>query len=52
MSGTVSVGAYTAGVIDFLVEAMDDCNASVAPNPAVGSDYERWTISARNGTRP
>ena len=23
MSGTVSAGAYTAGVIDFLVEAMD-----------------------------
>lgn len=45
MSGTVSAGAYTAGVIDFLVEAMDAWYAERARQlQQFGTDYERWTI--------
>ena len=41
MAGAVSAGAYTAGVIDFLIEALDewqrlkDTNAPAAPKHAV-----------------
>ena len=45
MSGTVSAGAYTAGVIDFLIEAMDAWYAERARQiQQFGTDYERWTI--------
>jgi hypothetical protein len=45
MCGTVSAGAYTAGVMDFLIEAMDAWYAE--RNQQVrrfGDDYDRWTI--------
>src|ERR1700689_1318919 len=36
MAGAVSAGAYTAGVLDFLMEAMEEWYAAKAsPNPAV-----------------
>lgn len=45
MSGTVSAGAYTAGVIDFLVDAMDAWYAERSRQiQQFGTDYERWTI--------
>lgn len=45
MSGTVSAGAYTAGVIDFLVDAMDAWYAERARQIArFGTNYEQWTI--------
>ncbi len=45
MSGTVSAGAYTAGVIDFLVEAIDAWYAERARQmEQFGTDYEHWTI--------
>lgn len=45
MTGTVSAGAYTAGVIDFLVEAMDAWYAE-RERQAVrfGENYDQWTI--------
>src|ERR1700756_2958589 len=45
MPGTVSAGAYTAGVIDFLIEAMDAWYAERdRQTQQFGSDYEKWTI--------
>lgn len=45
MTGTVSAGAYTAGVVDFLIEAMDAWYAERERQAQqFGSDYERWTI--------
>ena len=45
MSGTVSAGAYTAGVIDFLVEAMDAWSAERERQiQQFGTNYEKWTI--------
>lgn len=45
MSGTVSAGAYTAGVIDFLVEAMDAWYAERdRQTQQFGADYTRWSI--------
>lgn len=45
MSGTVSAGAYTAGVIDFLIEAMDTWYAERERQlQRFGNNYEQWTI--------
>ena len=45
MSGTVSAGAYTAGVIDFLVEAMDAwCAERERQKQRFGDNYNAWTI--------
>jgi len=45
MSGTVSAGAYTAGVIDFLVETMDAWYAERERQiERFGTNYEQWTI--------
>lgn len=45
MSGTVSAGAYTAGVIDFLVEAMDAWYAErERQKQRFGDNYNAWTI--------
>ncbi len=45
MSGTVSAGAYTAGVIDFLVQAMDAWSAERERQiQQFGTNYEQWTI--------
>jgi hypothetical protein len=45
MSGTVSAGAYTAGVIDFLVEAMDAWYSErVRQIEQFGTNYDEWTI--------
>ncbi|MBV8831171.1 MAG: patatin-like phospholipase family protein, partial [Acidobacteriaceae bacterium] len=47
MPGTVSAGAYTAGVIDFLIEAMDAWYAERGrQTQQFGSDYDKWTIPA------
>ncbi len=47
MSGSVSAGAYTAGVIDFLVEAMDVwCAERERQTQQFGADYARWGIPA------
>ncbi len=45
MAGTVSTGAYTAGVVDFLIEAMDAWTATRDEQfRQFGEDYDRWTI--------
>lgn len=48
LGGTVSAGAYTAGVLDFLVEALDNWEAEKADNPKAPS----WkiTIKTMSGT--
>jgi hypothetical protein len=45
MAGTVSAGAYTAGVMDFLIEAMDAWYAArEQQQQQFGAQYDRWTI--------
>lgn len=45
MAGTVSAGAYTAGVMDFLIEAMDAWYAERArQQQQFGTQYDQWTI--------
>ena len=45
MAGTVSAGAYTAGVMDFLIEAIDAWYAERAQQQQqFGDQYDRWTI--------
>jgi predicted acylesterase/phospholipase RssA len=45
MAGTVSAGAYTAGVIDFLVEAMDAWYTERKHQvQQFGTSYDLWTI--------
>ncbi|MGH8549451.1 MAG: patatin-like phospholipase family protein [Methylococcales bacterium] len=45
LAGAVSAGAYTAGVIDFLVEALDNFAAAQKQERAkFGDDYTRWTV--------
>jgi hypothetical protein len=45
MSGTVSAGAYTGGVIDFLIEAMDAWYAErERQTQQFGANYDQWTI--------
>jgi hypothetical protein len=46
MAGTVSAGAYTAGVIDFLIEAMDAWYEERQRQlQQFGTHYDQWTIS-------
>jgi hypothetical protein len=45
MAGTVSAGAYTAGVMDFLIESMDAWYAErEQQRQKSGTQYDRWTI--------
>jgi hypothetical protein len=47
MAGAVSAGAYTAGVLDFLVEALDAWYAEKAKQrEQFGDDTRLWTIPA------
>jgi len=44
LTGSVSAGAYTAGVIDFLIEALDNWDKAKQQNQAqFGADYSQWT---------
>lgn len=47
MAGAVSAGAYTAGVLDFLVESLDAWYAEKAKQrEQFGDDVQSWTIPA------
>lgn len=47
MSGAISAGAYTAGVMDFLIEALDAWSAERArQKTAFGGDFDQWTVPA------
>jgi len=49
MAGAVSAGAYTAGVLDFLVDALDAWYAEREAQRALhGDDIEAWTIPAHD----
>jgi hypothetical protein len=49
MAGAVSAGAYTAGVLDFLIEALDAWYAEKAKQrQQFGDDIKRWTIPAHD----
>ncbi len=49
MAGAVSAGAYTAGVLDFLVEALDEWyEAKESQRAAHGDDIQSWTIPAHD----
>jgi hypothetical protein len=49
MAGAVSAGAYTAGVLDFLTEALDAWyDARDAERRAHDDDLEAWTIPAHD----
>jgi hypothetical protein len=44
MAGAVSAGAYTAGVMDFLIEALDCWEAAKRARAQVTSDSSQWDI--------
>ncbi len=45
LAGAVSAGAYTAGVVDYLVEALDNFAAAQRQErEKFGDDYSRWTV--------
>jgi predicted acylesterase/phospholipase RssA len=45
LAGAVSAGAYTAGVLDYLIEVLDDWEvAKEADALAHGSDFARWSV--------
>jgi predicted acylesterase/phospholipase RssA len=45
MAGAVSAGAYTAGVLDYLIEVLDDWEvAKEADAKAHGADFARWSV--------
>ncbi len=47
MPGAVSAGAYTAGVMDFLIDALDTWYAKRDEQKAkYGDDYDQWEIPA------
>lgn len=50
LGGTVSAGAYTAGVLDFLVEALDAWEAAKLGDPRTGVPDWRVTLKAVAGT--
>lgn len=53
LGGTVSAGAYTAGVVDFLIEALDAWQAAKAAHPGDASvpswDARLQTVSGTSG---
>ena len=47
MPGAVSAGAYTAGALDFLIDALDTWYAERArQQQKYGDDFDRWEIPA------
>jgi len=49
MAGAISAGAYTAGVIDFLIDALDTWYAARQEQQKLyGEDYSKWTIPAHS----
>src|SRR5947209_1426512 len=47
MAGAISAGAYTAGVMDFLIDALDTLYAERERQQAkYGNDYSKWEIPA------
>lgn len=45
LAGAVSAGAYTAGVLDYLIEVLDDWEvAKEADARAYGTDFARWSV--------
>ena len=49
MAGAISAGAYTAGVIDFLIDALDTWYAArQEQHKLYGEDYSKWTIPAHD----
>ena len=47
MAGAVSAGAYTAGVVDFLIDALDTLEAKRQEQRVkYGDDFSRWEIPA------
>ena len=49
MAGAVSAGAYTAGVLDFLIEALDEWyDARETQRAQHGDDLASWTIPAHD----
>ena len=44
MAGAVSGGAYTCGVLDFLLEALDVWERSKAAEAAVGKPHGQWLV--------
>ena len=45
MAGAVSAGAYTAGVLDYLIEVLDDWEVAKEANAiAYGADFARWSV--------
>ena len=49
MAGAISAGAYTAGVFDFLIDALDTWYAARAmQQQQFGDDYDRWEIPAHD----
>jgi predicted acylesterase/phospholipase RssA len=49
LAGAISAGAYTAGVIDFLIEALDAWErAKASERQAKGDDTTKWSIPAHD----
>ena len=49
MAGAVSAGAYTAGVLDFLIEALDAwCDERKRQEGLHGADISKWEIPAHD----
>lgn len=49
LAGAISAGAYTAGVMDFLIDALDTWYAErTRQHNQLGSDYDRWTVPAHD----
>ena len=44
MAGAISAGAYTAGVFDFLIEALQEWEATKAKQRASGLPREQWEV--------
>lgn len=44
LAGAVSAGAYSAGVLDFVIEALDKWEAEKLKNIAAGRAPEDWTV--------
>ena len=45
LAGAVSAGAYSAGVLDYLIEVLDDWEvAKEADALAYGTDFARWSV--------
>jgi predicted acylesterase/phospholipase RssA len=49
LGGTVSAGAYTAGVLDFLIEALDNWETEKERNPGIVPNW-KVTLKAISGT--